>query len=243
MPARRFFVDGARSAGQTVALDPRDAHKIANVLRLRDGDRIEVVDAAGQAYGARLRFVSGAPGAELLERLERSPEVALRVDIAQGIPKGAKMDFVIEKATELGASAIVPFYSQRSVVRDVGEAKLDRWRRLAKAAAAQSDRSDIPVIAEPVPFDALLELFAEYDAVLMPWEEAERRPLRESLPGWLAGASRLLVLIGPEGGFAAEEAARAVDRGARLVSLGDRILRSETAALAMLALIWYASEM
>jgi 16S rRNA (uracil1498-N3)-methyltransferase len=241
MSARRFFVEGARAAGDAVAVDARDAHKIVNVLRLHDGDTIEIVDAAGQAFDARVHIGPAGVRADLFELRAPSTVTSLRVDIAQGIPKGAKMDFVIEKATELGASAILPVYSQRAVVQDLGASKLERWRRLAKTAAAQSDRRDVPEVADPQRFDALVERFANYDLVLMPWEKASADPLRENLPQWLEGVRRILVVVGPEGGFDRREAESAQGAGARLISLGERILRSETAGLAMLAVLAYAA--
>jgi 16S rRNA (uracil1498-N3)-methyltransferase len=239
LSARRFFVEGTRSAGETVALGPRDAHKLANVLRLRDGDAIEVLDAAGHAFDARVRSVASGAHAELIAQRAAAPELTLRVEIAQGIPKGAKMDFVIEKATELGAAAILPFYSERGIVRDLGASKLERWQRLAQTAAAQCDRRDVPPIAEPQSFEALLGLFSSYDLVLMPWERAGGAPLRAVLPGLLEGVRSVMVLIGPEGGFSPNEVARAADLGAHPISLGERILRSETAALAVLAVLTY----
>ena len=239
MSSRRFFVDGSRSVGENVTLGESDAHKIAHVLRLRDGDPVEIVDAAGNAFDARVFSIVGGINAELMAQRQIGPASALKIDVAQAIPKGAKMDFVIEKATELGADAVLPIYSERCVVADLGASKLARWRRLAKAAAAQCDRRDVPHVTEPLSFDALLERFSGYDVVLMPWERAEREPLRNSLPGMLEGASRVLVLVGPEGGFSEGEAERARDRGAQLVSLGERVLRSETAGLAVLAVLSY----
>ena len=241
MSARRFFVDGSRGAGERVAIGERDAHKIARVLRLRDGDELEIVDAAGHTFDARVRLEPQGLHAELTAVRAAALPVGLHVDIAQGIPKGAKMDFVIEKATELGAAAILPFYSRRSVVQDLGDAKLERWRRLAKTAAAQCDRREIPEVRAPSTFEALLDRCAEYDLVLMPWERAASDPLRASLPGWLERAHRVLVIVGPEGGFSADEAELGRAAGARLVSLGERLLRSETAGLAMLAILDYAS--
>jgi len=243
VPARRFFCEGALRAGESVALDERDAHKILHVLRLRDGDAIDVVDASGQAFAACVRVAGAGVRAELASALERATAATLRVDLAQGIPKGPKMDFVIEKAAELGAGAILPFYSERCAVRDLGGSKLERWRRLAKSAAAQSGRRDVPAVCEPVDFASLIEGFADYDAVAMPWEEAPHQTLREALPALLGAGGRVLVVVGPEGGFSAEEAARAVERGARLLWLGERILRSETAGLAVLAVAGYLRDL
>ena len=177
--------------------------------------------------------------AALETSIERAASTLPRVTIAQGVPKGQKMDFVVEKLTELGAGAIVPLQSERTIVSDVSPNKIERWRRLAKSAAQQCGRSDIPEVADPLTFEKMLARFKDYDCVLAAWEVAERVPLRECLPDLIANADNVLVLIGPEGGFSHAEAEAAKEAGAQLVSLGSRILRTETAALVVLAIIGY----
>lgn len=237
MPARRFFVEGVQREGARVPIGDSDARKIVRVLRLRDGDRIEVVDSSGALYVARAAIHGDAVAAVLEASIPSAAPPALRVDVAQALPKAAKMDFVVEKCTELGAAAILPFCSERSVARETRPAKLDRWNRLARSAAAQCGRRDVPPVAPPRSFEALLAAFAEYDAVLFPWELAPQVPVRASLPPLLLDARRVLVAIGPEGGFAHAEAEAAGARGAHLIWLGPRILRTETAALVALTLI------
>jgi 16S rRNA (uracil1498-N3)-methyltransferase len=226
-----------------VAIGERDAHKIVHVLRMHDGDALEIIDGDGRAFDAVLRTAGGPIGADLVTLRAAETGTATRIDIAQGIPKGSKMDFVIEKATELGASAIFPVYSERAVVQDIGSSKLDRWRRLAQSATAQSDRRDVPNVAEPMRFEALLERFPEYDVILMPWEQADHTRLGETLPALIDGAMRILVIVGPEGGFSAAEAKQAANLGAHVIRLGQRILRSETAALAVLSILAFLLEM
>ena len=239
MPARRFFVEGVRASGDLIDITGGDAHKIAHVLRLRDGDALEVVDSAGAVFTASiLSHGGGIVQVSVHEALTASiPSNALRIDVAQGVPRGQKMDFIVEKATELGANAILPFVSERSVAHDIGAAKIDRWRRLAKTAAQQCGRRTIPAVEPVLAFVSLLERFRDYDAVLFPWELAPQVPLRESLPSLLREGARVLVVIGPEGGFSHQEADAATGSGAHLLWLGHRILRTETAALALLAVI------
>jgi 16S rRNA (uracil1498-N3)-methyltransferase len=238
MPARRFFVRDAHRAGEVVAIYGSDAHKIVNVLRLRDGDVIEVVDSHGSVFAATLESKAGELQARLGEpRSAPSPRVV--IDVAQGIPKGQKMDFVVEKLGELGVRVLIPLRSERTIVADVGSAKLERWRRLAHSAAQQSGRTDLLAVTEPLPFAQLCLQFPEYDAVIFPWELAEPQPLREALPAIVADATRILVVVGPEGGFSHAEAESAKAAGAHLVSLGSRILRTETAALAAVAILGY----
>lgn len=238
MPAR-FFLEGTHAVGDVVALDPADARKVATVLRMRDGDQIEAIDSASIRYRASIAIDGAAVRARLLEAVAGRPQSGLRVVVAQGIPKGQKMDFVVEKLTELGAAEIVPLRSARAVA-DASPAKLERWRRLARTAAMQCGRPDVPAIGEPTGIDGLCARCAAFDVVLVPWESADPSPLRDVLPGLLAGARSVLIAIGPEGGFAQDEVARLQAAGAHAVSLGGRILRTETAALALLAILDYA---
>ena len=151
------------------------------------------------------------------------------------------MDFVVEKLTELGAARIIPLQSERTIASEVSTNKIERWRRLAKTAAQQCGRARITQIADPQTLAALIEQFGTYDAVLFPWELADRTPLRERLPQLAANASTVLVIIGPEGGFSHTEADAAANAGAALISLGERVLRTETAGLVMLALLNYVA--
>lgn len=238
----RFFVEGRHESGDVVALAGSDAHKIVSVLRMREGDSIEVIDSAAQRFHATLKIDGRSVHAQLGERSASAQTALPRITVAQGVPKGQKMDFVVEKLTELGAAEIIPLQSERTIVTDVSEHKVERWKRLAKTAAQQCGRDDVPQIAKPQSFADLCEQFSAYDAVLFPWELADRAPLRERLPAIVEGAQRILVLVGPEGGFSHDEADAARRSGARLVSLGSRILRTETAALVVLAVVNYVTE-
>ena len=237
--ARRFFVEGRSEIGGSVEIAGGDAHKIAHVLRLRAGDRIEVIDSGAAAFVAAIDAVGPIVRATLLDRVVQRSEIRPRldVDVAQAVPKGRRMELVIEKCTELGAAAFLPFYCERSVGRDVGEEKLSRWQRLARTAAQQSGRLDVPTIATPIEFDALVQRFGEYAAVLFAWEMAPNVPLREQLPSMLPATGRILAVVGPEGGFTHAEAELAERCGAALVWLGTRILRTDTAAMVLLAVI------
>ena len=237
----RFFVEGVHAAGDRVALAADDARKLVTVLRKRGGDRVVVVDSGGIAFAATLAVDGRDVRATLDEPLDRgSVETTLRVTIAQAVPKGQKMDFVVEKATELGAFAIVPVRSARVIGHDTGAAKVERWRRIAKSAAQQSGRVRIPAVADVHDWPALLRTFSAYDRVFVPWELAEPEPLRATFERDLAGANDVLVVIGPEGRFSADEVQSARAAGASAISLGRRILRTETAALVVLAAIFYA---
>ena len=236
----RFFVAGVHALGDRVAFAADDAHKLRSVLRKRSGDRVEVVDSGGAAYTALLDIGERAVAALLEASIDRpTAESRLRVTIAQAVPKGQKMDFVIEKATELGVHAIVPVRSLRVIATETGDAKRERWQRIARSAAQQSGRSAVPEIGPIVTWDALLTTFPDYDRVYVPWELAPPAALRDVLAGSVHDAERVLLAIGPEGGFAADEIARATAAGATVISLGRRILRTETAALVLLSALAY----
>jgi len=232
-------VAGVHALGDSVPIEGDDARKMVTVLRKRTGDRIEVIDSATQRFGAILNLDGRSLRATLVEGIAGGPEApSFSITVAQAIPKGRKMDFIIEKLTELGVADILPFFSERTIV-DRAERKLERWQRIVKSAAQQCGRARIPPVAPPQRLPALLERFASFDRVLVAWELAENRLLRDHLPPLLAGAHSVLVVVGPEGGFSSVEAATMRSHGAQLVSLGPRILRTETAALVVVAILNY----
>jgi len=242
--AERFFVEGVARPGEERELAPDDARKAAVVLRKRAGDGLEIVDSGGTLFAARIvRVTAYAVVVRLEAERAAAREPRVELTLLQGVPKGAKMDFVVEKATELGVARIVPLVTQRVQGDAASAAKVERWRRLAKAASQQCGRRTIAAIDEPRRLaDALSATDVPgYDAVLVAWEVAERVPLRDRLPALLEGRSRVAVAIGPEGGFARDEVTAALAAGATAISLGERILRTETAGLVLCAAIRYAT--
>jgi len=230
---------GNYDTGDLVEIAGADARKITTVLRKRTGDTIEVIDSGARRFRAALRLDGRRVQAELREVLPAAEaRLPWRVVVAQAVPKGAKMDFVVEKTTELGVAEILPFSCERTIA-DGTAAKLERWRRLATTAAQQCGRSAVPQIGDPQTFETLVAQFGEFDAVLFPWELSRMTPAREQLPQLVERANSILVVVGPEGGFSGDEAARAAAAGAHLISLGTRILRTETAAMVILAFLNY----
>lgn len=222
-----------------MSFDAGDAHKIVDVLRLREGAGVTVVDSGAQEFGASLEMRDGNVSARL-DTLQASGarETVLEITLAQAIPKGQKLDFVIEKATELGIARLIPIRTARSV-GDASPNKLERWRRLARSAAQQSGRTRIPEVESPLEWNALLPRIAAFDIAIFAWELATE-PLRDALTR-LGQARNVLVIVGPEGGFSHDEATAAIAAGACAVSLGARILRTETAPLALLSVLLYES--
>jgi 16S rRNA (uracil1498-N3)-methyltransferase len=218
-----------------------DARKLTVVLRKADGDEVEIVDSGGAAFKAMLVVESGRVRARLTEALAPPAVEALQIVLAQAIPKASKMDYVVEKATELGVARIIPVLTERTAGTFARAGKTERWRRLARSAAQQCGRRDVPEIDEASTWDEFCTQLATFDRTLIPWELAEPVPLRDRLPGLLAGVRSAAIAIGPEGGFSHAEVERATDSGAVTISLGRRILRTETAGLVVCGILRYAT--
>jgi 16S rRNA (uracil1498-N3)-methyltransferase len=205
---------------------------LRTVLRLKTGDEIEVFDGRGGRFRAWLEEGSLRLG----EKLPQEPARADEVTLVQALAKGEKMDLVVQKATELGVARIVPLASERSIVKlDAARAgsRTGRWRKVAQEAARQSQRTDVPRIDEPVTWDGVFTLGP---GLLL---DPEERTLR--LGQAARGVSRVLIAVGPEGGFSPEERERAVQAGMLPVGLGPLVLRTETAGLAALAVILHVN--
>jgi 16S rRNA (uracil1498-N3)-methyltransferase len=230
----RLFVPPDQLTGDALELQG-DAHRyLTRVLRLRAGDPVTVFDGADQEIEARI-LDSGPRATRLaLGARRRLARARAHITLVQAIPRGERMDLVVQKATELGVARIVPVLSTRTVAQPAGESRPRRWRTIAQEAARQCGRADLPTIDPPGPLAAALaSLAAETATRLIVWEQATSTPLRRALP---TDGSRTILLVGPEGGFAEEEVAGAQTAGFQPVGLGPLILRSETAAIVALAL-------
>lgn len=225
----RFFVE--EDVADEVVLDGEQAHQIANVLRLKPGDHITLV-----RNDVESRVVLESVDAEqvcgrCMSKRAVGTEPRVRLTLALPILRGDRTEEVIEGVTQLGVTRIVPFVSSRSVVRSLAPPKRDRWARIAREAAETARRGRVPTIDEPREWD---RLFDALDApVLVAWESEVLVKLRDAAPD----TAQLSVVIGPEGGLSMEEIGLARDHGAVTVSLGPRNLRSETAAIAAVALV------
>jgi len=230
----RYFIDETCEAARVVRLDAADARHASVVLRMRVGDPVIVV-RDGTAWDATLASVhaSEASARIVSARDETTGELPAAVTVMQALTKGAKFDFVVEKAVELGARNIVPVRFERSYA-DGGEHKLERWRRIARSAAAQARRRYVPTVAEPVDWARALKRWSTGPPPIVAYERAPAGTLESAL-ALVCSAPSVGVVIGPEGGLTDAEVEAARDAGCALVSLGPTILRTETAALAMLA--------
>ena len=238
----RFFVAPTLLAADPIRLDGDLARQMSRVLRLRPGDRVVLLDGSGREVVAVLRRVDGREVvASPLDRRPGAPEPACAVVLYQGVVRPARFEWLLEKGTELGVAAFVPLRTARSVVRPEGEgARTERWRRIVREAAEQCGRAVLPEVRPPV---ALTEALPAAPGLrLVCWEAADGLPLREALRRELDAGRRpeaVSLFVGPEGGLTEEEAAAARTAGAEVVSLGRRVLRSETAGLAAVVAVLY----
>lgn len=230
----RFFV--APFAGDTVVLTGQEAHHIARVLRMRVGEELTVCDGAGTDYRCRLVAVAESEvHAAVLERTPTCSEPHVAVTVYQGLPKSEKMDFIVQKCVEIGAVRVVPVSMARSVVRlnaAEGAKKQVRWQKIAASAAQQSGRGLVPEVATPLSFAQALEALSHENAVV--FYEGGGVPLASLVS---EDTRQISLVIGPEGGFEAEEIERLRAAGAAVATLGPRILRCETAPLVALAVV------
>ena len=219
---------------------------IRNVLRMRAGEELLAADGQGSEYRCILRELQDSEiRAEICRKLSGSAELPSRITLFQGLPKSDKMDLIIQKCVELGVFRIVPVTTKRTVVKldaKKEESRRKRWTAVSESAAKQSGRGIIPEISGVQSFREAVEEAGELDVCLIPYEKAENMArTREILSGIPAGAS-IGVFIGPEGGFEEEEVREAMEAGARPITLGRRILRTETAGMAVLAMLGYLLE-
>lgn len=247
---QRYFIDPGQFGEGTVVITGEDARHIGKVMRSRVGDKLIVSD--GNSRDALVQITAIEPqqvAAEIVEPVEAAGEPRLKVTVAQSLPKGDKMETVIQKCTEIGAASFLPFISERTVVQYDGkkeEKRAARWRKIAKEAAEQAHRSRIPAVEAPVSWRELLTGFPAYDLALLCYEQEHGAQLRDAIKPFMGKlmldqTASILVIVGPEGGFAEQEVRDAEAAGAVSIGLGRRILRTETAAMAALTCIMYES--
>lgn len=239
---RRFFAD---TSSDNVILSGTDAHHIIDVLRLKEGEKI--ICCGGDGYDCITLLTSVSNNevhGDVIERIPSTAEPPVKVRLFQGIPKGDKFEYIIQKTIELGISEIVPVETKRSIVKippTKAKAKVERWNKIAESAAKQSGRGLIPVVTEPMAFKKTLEVFADCDLPIVAYELENKTSLKDVLLK-NTSAKTVNIFIGPEGGIDDGEIDALKNAGALSVTLGPRILRTETAPLAVLSNIIYQLE-
>lgn len=242
----RFFIQHSQIQGSRLYVEGTDVNHIKNVLRMKRGDQVMVSDGEGMQYLCALEsFTDGLVWFEIVDTWKENRELSSKLYLFQGLPKSDKMELIIQKATELGVYEVVPVVTGRTVVRldeKKAQKKTARWNAIAESAAKQSGRSRIPRVREAMIFSEALASAGELDVLLIPYEKAEgMEATRQVIEGIRPGQS-VGIFIGPEGGFEEAEVEQAVALGAAPVTLGRRILRTETAGFVMLSMLLYHLE-
>ncbi len=243
----RFFVNRENIEGSSIRIHrAEDVHHISKVLRLDEGDLVMVSDSTELEYLAKI--IEMSRGEVLLQAVEKAPfqrEPNLRVTLFQGIPKQGKMEFIVQKCTELGVDSVVPVFMDRTVVVDRGDywKKVVRYQNIAEEAAKQCHRGKIPEIRQSTETGNMLERLPGFDLVIFPYEEEEGTTIKSVLSGQEEKPTRVALIIGPEGGFSSREVEEITGLGIQSVSLGKTILRTETAGMAALAMTMYELEL
>lgn len=247
---QRYFLNAKDFQDDHVHITGEDAHHITRVMRMSTDDQVVCCNESGKCVIVELTHVEKDHVTGRVKKwLDEDSELPVSVTIAQGLPKSDKLETIIQKATELGVSEIIPVSMARSVVKlDQKKAakKEERWLKIAKEAAEQSHRQRIPKINTIHTWKQLLNQTSDYDCVLAAYEEEGKSGNHGSLPEKLTGVkqdSRILILIGPEGGFSGDEVNALELAGIPSVSLGPRILRTETAGLYILSVLSYHFEL
>ena len=239
----KFFVNSEQIFEKQIEINGSDVNHIVNVLRLNIGNKIIVCDRESSiSYIAEIESIDKERVVgHIVEEVEDTTEAGVSIDLFQGLPKADKMEYIIQKTTELGVKRIFPVAMDRCIVKIDGKSetkKLDRWQKIAEVAAKQSKRDVVPKI------ENICQNMGKYDIILLAYENENKISLKEELRNLNRNKElKIGVVIGPEGGFSEGEVQKLVNAGARCVSLGKRILRTETAPIVAIANIIYEFEL
>ena len=233
-----FFVSEEQINGENAYIEGSDVNHIANVLRMKPGEELLISVKGDWDYLCKIVDIeTDRVKLKVLESMEQR-ELPVNITLLQGIPKSDKLEMIIQKAVELGVSEIIPVKTKRVVVK-IDEKKVDtkvnRWNAIAESAAKQSKRSIIPKVHEPMSIDNALEIVKDFGVKLIPYENADGIDKTRKILDNMDKTKNIAVFIGPEGGFEESEVERIKNSGFEVITLGKRILRTETAGLALLS--------
>ncbi len=239
----RFYVPKENVRKNVIVIDGREAHHILDVMQLREKDKVVAFDGTGNEYTGFIKEIDKR-GKRITVEVVRTETPAAEsipeITLAQALPKKSKMDHIVEKATELGAARVIPLITERTIVRPNAagcKKKVERWRKIAVEASKQCGRVSVPEIEEVSLYGDVVSRMDGYDLALLACLTDKTVPIKKALAGFKSG--KILVLIGPEEDFTPEEARLARRDNCRLVSLGRRVLKSDTAGLFVLSALVY----
>lgn len=237
----KFFIDSSNIEDNYITLYEDDFFHLRKSLRKAEGDMITLCDASGYDYQSKIVHIGDdSAKLEILEKYSSYTELPFKIHIYQAIPKGSKMEWIIQKNTELGAFQIVPFDSDRCVAKLTGkeEKKTARWQKICEEAAKQSGRSVIPIVSSPMTFNEAVNSLKKHDIYFAAYEGSTNHELKEVLLS-KSDINSIAFMVGSEGGFSPYEATCFHEMKIPTVTLGNRILRTETAAMAISSMILY----
>ena len=233
-----FFVSEEQINGENAYIEGSDVNHIANVLRMKPGEELLISVKGDWDYLCKIDDIeTDRVNLKVLESMEQR-ELPVNITLLQGIPKSDKLEMIIQKAVELGVSEIIPVKTKRVVVKIEEKkqaSKVNRWNAIAESAAKQSKRSIIPKVHEPISIDNALEIVKDFGVKLIPYENADGIDKTRKILDGMDKTKDIVVFIGPEGGFEEAEVERIKNSGFEVITLGKRILRTETAGLALLS--------
>ncbi|SHE30673.1 16S rRNA (uracil1498-N3)-methyltransferase [Caldanaerobius fijiensis DSM 17918] len=235
----KFFVPPQNIFDDKVVIEDKEDFNHFKVLHIKKGESIIVSDGMGNDYEAEVYKIDKDKVTAKIVNILPPVESNIDVTLYQALPKSTKMDLIVQKCTELGINSIVPVITERVVVKwDDNSSKLNRWRRIAYESSKQCRRSRIPQVHEPMSFEELLNLIPTYDIFILPYETENVVHLKDIMRAD-NNFKKIGIFIGPEGGFSNCEIIKATEKGARVVTLGSRILRTETAGFVTVSIIMY----
>ncbi|MDE4541590.1 16S rRNA (uracil(1498)-N(3))-methyltransferase [Thermoanaerobacterium sp. R66] len=238
---RRLFIKDEDIKDGIVRIYGDDVHHIKDVLRLKIGTDLVVSNGVKQYNASILSIESTSVLLKIVDELHQVVESSINVTLFQGLPKSDKMDLIVQKCTEIGIKKIVPVETEYSIIKikekSIGN-KINRWNKISQEASKQSGRLIVPEVLEPISFNIAVNYIHEFDLCVMPYERETNVRLKDVLKE-NNGAKNICIFIGPEGGFSPSEVAMATENGAVIVTLGPRILRTETAGIVAGSIILY----
>ncbi len=257
----RFYLDNLSELNKSITISGEDVNHIRNVLRLGVGDRITVSDGSSRDYECVISSIDDIVVADIVDIHDCNAELPVKIRLFQGVPKGDKLEFVIQKAVELGAAEIIPVMMERTVVKlddKKADKKQERLQKIAESAAKQSRRGIIPRVRGFISYNDAVRMLTdttEHDTtepamvessmtevkrlILVPYENAEGMAYARQIISSASEYDEIDIFIGPEGGFSDKEIEFIKERGAKIISLGNRILRTETAAVTILSILGF----
>ena len=243
----KFFVKTEQINNNDIVIIGDDVNHIINVLRMKKTDKVQICNQdTGDNYNAEIvNYSKNEVECKIISKINETTESNVHITLFQGIPKFEKMELIIQKSVELGANSIIPVNMKRCVVKLEGKDEIkknERWQKIAESAAKQCGRSFIPEVKHLINVKEICNWINEYDVIIVAYENEKENTLKAELKKLKATDLKIGIVIGPEGGFEESDIKLLKESGAKIVTLGDRILRTETVALNVLSIIMYEFE-